>query len=164
MSVPILSCARAAFRQRGAAAVELAVILSATLLLLLPALALCVLLFYQYNVVKTASDDAAAYVASIPRAAFMTGTQRQAARALGSQMVANAVEGAGITANTTVYPALVWCPGATVSCSSAVPAFVNVEVPVEFDVMGFSVLYSLIADSPINKVSYTARATSPYVN
>jgi Flp pilus assembly protein TadG len=164
MNPTILSRAGAACRQRGAAAVELAVILSATMLLMLPALAFCVLLFYQYNVVKTASDDAAAYLASIPRAAFMTNAQRQAAKALAAQMVADAVTGAGITANTTVNPALVWCSGLTSSCSAVVPAFIGVEVYVELDVMGFSALYTLLADRPTNMMSYTVKAASPYVN
>jgi Flp pilus assembly protein TadG len=164
MNPTFLSRAGAACRQRGAAAVELAVILSVTLLLMLPALAFCVLLFYQFSVVRTASADAAAYVASIPRAAFMTNTQRQNARALASQMVANAVAGAGITQNTTVNPAFVWCPGGTITCSNAVPAFVGVESYVEVDVMGFNLLYTILPDSQINKMTYTSKAVAPYVN
>lgn len=159
MKAPILAC-----RQRGAAAVELAVILSVTTILMLPALALCVFTFYQFSVIKTASDDAAAYMGSIPRAAFMTSPQRAAAKIVAAQMVANAVTGAAITPNTWVDVATVWCPGTPIGCGSVVPAFIGVEVYVELDVMGFDLLYSILPDNAINKIAYTSRAIAPYVN
>ena len=56
--------------QRGAAAVELATILSATLFLL-AALVLFGRLFYQYNVMKLACQDAARYLTSLPPAAVL---------------------------------------------------------------------------------------------
>lgn len=164
MSAPTVSRARAACRQRGAAAVELALLLSATTILMLPALALCVFTFYQFSVIKTASDDAAAYMGSIPRAAFMTTAQRVSAKTLASQIVANAIIGAAITENTTVEAALVWCPGASLSCNATVPPYIGVEVNVELDVMGFDVLYSILPDNTTNKLSYTSKTVSPYVN
>lgn len=155
-------------RQRGAAALELAAILSVTVLLMLPALALCVFTFYQYSVVKAASDDAAAYLASIPRAAFLTSARRVAARAQAGQMVTNAVTGAGITDNTWVDAPWIWCNGngAAASCNSVVPASVGVEVNVEIDVMGFDLLDMILPDDAMitHKINYTSRTVTPYVN
>lgn len=166
MNAPILARARAASRQRGVAAVELAVILSGTALLMLPALAFCVFTYYQFSVIKTACADAAAHMASLPRATFMTSAQRTAASAVAVKIVADAAGAAGIADNTWLSAATVSCSGngAAAACNSVVPATVAVEVSVELDVMGFDVLYDILPYNPVNKLTYTVRAVAPYVN
>ena len=56
-------------RQRDAATVELALLLTATMALM-PALVLFARVFYQYGLLKQASQDAASYLAALPVAAI----------------------------------------------------------------------------------------------
>lgn len=82
--------------QRGVAAVELALILVLSFFLL-PVLFLFARVFYHYNVLKQATQDAANYMASVPRIELMTSAGMSAARARSENMVMAAIAEAGIT-------------------------------------------------------------------
>ena len=113
------------FKQRGTAAIELAVILVATLVLM-PAAALFAMVFFQYSVMKDATRDAAMYMATLPRAALIDPIERQRASAVAQRMVREAALQAGMTGLTRVYEATVQCDGAT--CAEYFPDAIDVNV------------------------------------
>ena len=92
-------------RERGVAAVEFALILILTFFLL-PAVFLFARVFYHYNVIKQATQDAANALAASPRIELMTFAGMAAAEARSKQMVINAITASGI------YPpdTLMWLP------------------------------------------------------
>lgn len=78
------------------AAVELAIIMCLTVFLL-PTIFLFGRVFFQYNVLKQATQDAANHIASIPPAELRNAAKVDAAGARAEQMVRTAVAEAGIT-------------------------------------------------------------------
>lgn len=82
-------------RQRGIAAVELALILVFTSFIL-PVVFLFARVFYHYNVIKQATQDAANAMAATPRMELVTSSGMTAAKARSVQMVVNAIAAAGI--------------------------------------------------------------------
>ena len=56
-------------KQCGASAIELAILLSITMILM-PAVALLAMVFFQYSVMKEATRDAALYMATLSQAAM----------------------------------------------------------------------------------------------
>lgn len=82
-------------KQRGAAAVELALILLFSSFIL-PAVFLFARVFYHYNVLKQATQDAANAMASTPRIELTTSAGMTAAIARSTQIVHAAIESAGI--------------------------------------------------------------------
>jgi Flp pilus assembly protein TadG len=129
--------------QRGVAAIELAVILSGSLLLL-PALVLFGRLFYQYSVMKSACRDAALYMASLPPAAVHDGTERNRAAGVAIRLVADAAEGAGITRSSVVTTAAVGCDGG--SCGSSIPGSFRITTTYTFDGLGTGLLPNWTSD------------------
>lgn len=87
--------------QAGTAAVELAIIISATTVLM-PAVALFAKVFFQYSVIKETTPDAATYMASMPVAAIKDETERDRAIAIAERMVEEAGIGAGLSGSTSV--------------------------------------------------------------
>lgn len=83
-------------RQRGIAAVELALIMIFTGFLL-PVIFLFARVFYHYNVIKQATQDAANYMASVPRIEMYTSGGMTLVQARSRQMVINGIAEAGIT-------------------------------------------------------------------
>lgn len=81
--------------QRGVAAVELALILVLSSFIL-PVVFLFSRVFYHYNVLKQATQDAANYMASVPRIELITSSGMSAAKARAEKIVADAVAGSGI--------------------------------------------------------------------
>jgi hypothetical protein len=104
--------------QAGTAAVELSIIISATMVLL-PAVALFAKVFFQYNVIKEATRVAATYMASMPVAAIKDETERDRAIAIAERMVEEAAIGAGLSGSTSVTTAKVECDG--YECMGPVP-------------------------------------------
>lgn len=84
------------WRQRGVAAVELALIMLFTFFVL-PVVFLFGRVFYHYNVLKQATEDAATYMASVPRLELRTSQGMANAKARAVQMVVDAVAASGIT-------------------------------------------------------------------
>lgn len=82
-------------RQRGIAAVELALILVFTSFIL-PVVFLFGRVFYHYNVIKQATQDAANAMAATPRMELVTSSGMNAAKVRSVQMVTNAIASAGI--------------------------------------------------------------------
>lgn len=82
-------------RQRGVAAVELALILLMASFIL-PVVFLFARVFYHHNVLKQATQDAANYMASAPRIELMTPDGMSAVRDRAKKMVRDAVAGSGI--------------------------------------------------------------------
>lgn len=105
-------------RQRGAAAVELALILVFTFFVL-PAVFLFARVFYHYNVLKQATQDAANALAASPRIELTTFAGMAAAEARSKQMVINAITGSGIYPPDTMSID-VFCNGSTCGPSAAI--------------------------------------------
>lgn len=146
-------------RERGAAAVELAAILSATMVLM-PAVALFARVFFQYSVVKEATRDAAVYMATVPRAALHDETERTRTIAIAQRMVSDAALAAGMTGTTQVAPAYVECDNAT--CFGAVPEILGVTVTFRIDDQLFGALTGRWTDRDHSFWQVSARSTVPY--
>lgn len=82
-------------RQSGAAAVELALILIFSGFLL-PVVFLFSRVFYHYSVIKQATQDAANYMAALPRVEMITPAGMALAQVRARDMVENAIAEAGI--------------------------------------------------------------------
>lgn len=146
-------------RQRGAAAVELALILSATIVLM-PAVALFARVFFQYSVMKEATRDAAAYMASVPRASLRDETERTRTIAIAQRMVSDAALAAGMTGATQVAPAYVECDNG--SCFGEVPEILGVTVTFRIDDQIFAGLTGRWTNIEDSTWQISARSTVPY--
>jgi Flp pilus assembly protein TadG len=93
MNAYIKRCQRR--RQRGAAAVELALILIFSGFLL-PVVFLFSRVFYHYSVIKQATQDAANYMAVLPRIEMVTPAGMALAQVRAKDIVKNAIAEAGI--------------------------------------------------------------------
>ena len=82
-------------RQRGIAMVELGLILIFTSFLL-PVVFLFSRVFYHYSVIKQGTQDAANYMATLPRMETQTSSTLLLAQARAKAIVANAISEAGI--------------------------------------------------------------------
>lgn len=107
-------------RQGGVAAVEFALILIFTFFLL-PAVFLFARVFYHYNVIKQATQDAANAMAATPRIELMTFAGMSAAKARSEQMVINAIVASGIYPPDTMT-ILVLCNGGACGPSASITA------------------------------------------
>jgi hypothetical protein len=141
---------------QGAASVELALILSATIVLI-PAVALFAKVFYQYSVMKEATRDAAAYLSSLPRAAVKDDAERLRAYGIAKRMVADAAEGAGMSGTTSVVPAYIECDNH--DCAGLVPDVFGVTVTFTIDDSIFNALTGRWTDYEENTWEVTARST-----
>jgi Flp pilus assembly protein TadG len=144
---------------RGAAAVELALILSATIVLM-PAVALFAKVFFQYSVMKEATRDAAAYLASLPPAAVKDDAERSRAIVIAQRMVHDAAAGASMSGNTSVEPAYVECDNH--SCAGQVPDVFGVTVTFTIDDAAFNALTGNWTDHEDSTWEVTARSTVPF--
>ncbi len=104
-------------RQQGIAAVELALILIFSSFLL-PVVFLFARVFYHYNVIKQGTQDAANYMAAIPRIEMNTSSNLLLAQARAKAIVENAIIEAGIKPPEDLVVA-VSCNGG--ACFSSVP-------------------------------------------
>lgn len=104
-------------RQQGAAAVELALILVFSSFLL-PVVFLFSRVFYHYTVIKQGSQDAADYMAALPRMETNASSSLLLAQARAKAIVDNAIEEAGIKPPEDLVVS-VFCNGGT--CASTVP-------------------------------------------
>lgn len=147
--------------QHGAAAIELAMVISATLVLL-PALALFAQVFYKYSVIKGATQNGAAYLATLPPASIKDDIERARAFALVQRMVDEAAAGASLAGSTRVFPATILCNGNT--CTGMVPRVFIVKVSLTIEDLAFSGLTSAWTDSGSKKWEVNAESSIPYVN
>lgn len=145
--------------QFGTAAVELAVIIGATIILL-PAVALFARVFYQYSVMKEATRDAATYLATLPEAAIKNDTERARVIAIAQRMVAEAAGDAGMAAATKLSAVVVSCDDHP--CNGLVPD--NLEVAVTFDIddAKFAALTGDWTNEAERVWEITAKATIPF--
>ncbi|MES2316964.1 MAG: TadE family protein [Pseudomonadota bacterium] len=144
--------------QRGAAAVELALILSATIVLM-PAVALFAKVFFQYSVVKEATRDAAAYMGSLPPASIKDEAERNRAVAIAQRMVSDAAVGAGMQGSTVVQQASVECDNHP--CAGSVPDGFDVTVTFVIDDAAFNGLTGAWTSHEAKTWEVTARSTVP---
>lgn len=114
-------------RQRGVAAVELALILLFTFFML-PAVFLFARVFYHYNVIKQATQDAANAMAATPRIEMMTYAGMAAAKVRSEQMVLNAITSAGVFPPDT-FLVDISCNGGTCGPS---PTITGIRVYAQF--------------------------------
>jgi Flp pilus assembly protein TadG len=114
-------------RQSGAAAVEFALIVAATAIVL-PATFVFFRVFWQYNVLRQATSDAARYMATVP--AYQLGATGPRPMDVAKRMVARAVVGAGILPASEEQAAFdnvaVYCPGAQVNNCAPRPDLITV--------------------------------------
>ena len=87
-------------RQAGASAVELAIVLSVSIVLL-PAVALFARIFFQYSVMKEATRDAAAYMGTVAGAAIRDPDQLALAQAVATRIVEDAAAASGLTSSSS---------------------------------------------------------------
>jgi hypothetical protein len=158
---PAASSRRSAARrlQAGAAAVELAMVLSATIVLM-PAVALFAKVFFQYSVIKEATRDAATYLATLPPAAVKDDTERARAIALAQRIVSDAAAGAGLGGTTTVEPAYVECDGH--SCAGLLPEVFIVKATLSIDDELFNALTGPWTDYETKIWEVSAQSTIPF--
>lgn len=145
--------------QRGAAAVELALILLATVVMV-PAVALFAKVFFQYSVIKGATQDVATYLATLPPAAVKDLSERERAFEVGQRMVSEAAAGAGLTGSTTVEPVLMLCNGFL--CSGPVPPVFMAKVTLSIDDTLFNALTGAWTDQETKKWVVNAESTVPF--
>lgn len=108
-------------KQRGVAAVEFALILLGTIFLL-PVVLLFARVFYHYNVLKQATQDAANAMAATPRIELVTSAGMNAAKARSIQIVTRAISAAGIAPSSELVVDIL-CNG-----SPCVPGSAIVEI------------------------------------
>lgn len=144
---------------RGTAAVELAAILMATVVLM-PAVALFSKVFFQYSVMKEATQDAAAYLSSLPPAAVKDDGERARAVVVAQRMVQDAAAGASMSGVTRVEPAYVECDNH--SCAGQVPEVFGVTVTFTIDDAAFNALTGAWTDFEDKTWEITARSTVPF--
>jgi hypothetical protein len=152
---------RGAFKrlQYGTAAVELAVILMATIVLM-PAVALFAKVFYQYSVMKEATRDAATYLGSLPPAAMKDDAERARAVMVAQRMVEEAALGAGMSGSTAVEQAYVECDNH--SCAGSVPQVLGVTVTFTINDEAFNALTGRWTDYETSTWEITARSSAPF--
>lgn len=105
-------------RQGGIALIELALILVLSSFLL-PVLFLFARVFYHYNVLKQATQDAANHMAAMPRIELMTSAGMAAAKGRAENMVIAAISEAGITPPEEIVIEVLCNNGG--ACASSVP-------------------------------------------
>jgi Flp pilus assembly protein TadG len=114
-------------RQAGAAAVEFALIVAATAIVL-PATFVFFRVFWQYNVLRQATSDAARYMATVP--VYQLGATSPRPVDVARRMVARAVVAAGILPASEEEAAydnvVVYCPGAQVNNCAPRPDLITV--------------------------------------
>jgi len=147
--------------QHGAAAIELAMVISATLVLL-PALALFAQVFYKYSVIKGATENAAAYLSSLPVAAVKDDIERARAFALVQRMIDEAAAGASLSGSTKVFPVVILCNGN--SCNGGVPKVFIVKVSLTIEDLLFNELTGAWTDSDTKKWEVHAESSIPFTN
>lgn len=112
MNAPVIK-----LRQSGIAAVELALILILSSFIL-PVVFLFARVFYHYNVVKQATQDAVNAMASTPRVELITSSGMTSAKARSVRIVRTAIESAGIKPPEDLVVEI-YCNG--VACVAATP-------------------------------------------
>lgn len=141
-------------RQRGSAAVELAVLMLFTIVLIIPTFVIGRTL-WQYNALKHATYDAARYIAAVPLyqlndpdVDLRDAAKLMVARSLIAAGVAPASAQARLISQTDVY-----CPGVIGGCRTATPdtivvkAYLQVSDPLSLSMTGR--LVSLLAISSV---------------
>ena len=148
-------------RQRGVAAVELALILMGTAFLL-PAIFLFARVFYHYSVIKQATQDAANTMAATPRMEMMTSAGMNATKARSMLLVTNAIAAAGIAppANLVVD---IDCNG--IPCVAATPVL-EVRVFASFTLFDefYRATFPWLPDAMGPSWTFSAASDAPYQN
>lgn len=144
--------------QRGTAAIELAAIVSFTMVMM-PAVALFAMMFFQYSVLKQATRDAALYMASLPRAALIDEAERARNMTVARQMVLTAAQQSGLNGLTRVYDVEVLCGGAT--CGPVVPASIEVVTSFTIEDRKFSFFTGPWTDKSTRMWSAGVKSTIP---
>jgi len=150
---------RAMRAQLGVAAVELAIVLGFTMVLL-PAVALFGRVFYQYSIMKGATRDAAAYVASVSPTALRDETERARVFAVAQRIVTDAALHSGMMEATAVGAALVTCGGR--ACQTTAPEHLDVSVTFTLDSDIFTYYTGIWLDENTRGWEVIATSTIPF--
>lgn len=148
-------------RQGGVAAVELALLLLFSSFLL-PVVFLFARVFYHYNVIKQATQDAANAMAMTPRIELVTFPGMAAAKARSSQMVLSAITAAGIKPPETLIVD-VFCNGGP--CVAATPV-VEIHVNASFSLFDgfYRDTWPWLTDPYGPSWTFSASSDAPYQN
>jgi Flp pilus assembly protein TadG len=143
-----------AFYQRGIAAIELALLMTATVFILVPTFVIAHAL-WQYTVLKQATDNAARYLAALPP--YQLNSVDPDARDVARHMVARAVIDAGMVSpgNQAAFEGQidVYCPG-VVACRSKTPdtvvvgAYMTIVDPASLSLDGSPWMFQTISTVP----------------
>ncbi len=140
--------------QRGIASIELALIMSAMVVILVPTFVIAHSL-WQYTVLKQATDNAAHYFAALPP--YQLASIDPDAREIAKRMVAKAVIDAGMlpadAEDAFVAQIDVYCPG-VVACRSKTPdtvvvgAYMTIADPASLSLDGSPWMFQTISTVP----------------
>jgi predicted TIM-barrel enzyme len=147
--------------ERGIAAVELAIIVSATFFIL-PAVLLFGRLLYQYNVIEEAARDAARYMASIPLADMQVAASAQIHADLAAQMIKTTVAAAGVAPATGLLVDVLCDDSET--CGNGTPATIIVKARYTLDDSIFFYKMTSRWTGDDGRLTFRARSIVPYVN
>lgn len=151
--------AHPAARERGVALVEMAIILTSTILLI-PVVFLFGRLLYQYSVLKQATNDAAAYVATVPALELQDPAAAAVVLTRAETMLREAVSAAGIRPDASLA-VLIDCDDNP--CGVGTPGTVRVRAVYQLDVSLFETFYTDWVGYPA-VWNVAARSTYPYTN
>lgn len=148
-------------RQGGIAAIELALILVFTSFIL-PVVFLFARVYYHYNVIKQATQDAANAMAATPRMELITSAGMTAARTRSAQIVVNAIAAAGIKPPEDLV-VQVDCNGAP--CVAAIPV-AEIRVFASFTLFDefYIDTFPWLPDSYGPSWTFSATSDAPYQN
>lgn len=143
-------------RQAGAAAVELSVLMLATLVLIIPTFVIGRTL-WQYNVLKHATYDAARYIAAVPLYElrdFDVDVQGQAKLMVARTLIAAGVAPAS-SQGSLVGLTEVTCAGPVVGCRTATPETITVKVSIQVsDPVSLGIVGRLVQLTAVSTVRY----------
>ncbi len=141
---------------------ELALLLTATMVLM-PALVLFARVFYQYSIVKQASQDAVSYMAALPVAAIVDDNAASAAVVLAQAMVTAAANESKLLDASTLTSATITCNGETCG-GGLVPATIQSTVTLQVTDLGMSGATGRWTNLSTRKFRLVIVASVPYRN
>jgi hypothetical protein len=147
--------------QHGSSAVELAIVLSATMVVL-PAVALFAKVFFQYSVIKAATQDVGVYLGTLPPAAILDPIERARVFGVAQQMIDSATVDAGLTGTSQVFGPQIKCDD--LPCGTELPERVfRVSLTLSINDTMFNALTGSWTSERTNNWQVGAETVVPYV-
>ena len=151
-------------RQAGHAAIELALTMAASLIVL-PVLLFFGRAFWQYNAMQKAAYQAARFMAAVPAAQIVDPIAAPAARAVAQQMLIDASDAVGLDVALTSTGIEVRCDGTEcVGGGVAKPQRIEVTARLYVNGFGFDVDSGTLAPDVSSQLSIAVSANLAYLN